>query len=117
MRLLVIDTHYLVALEAEQVLGEALGCVVEIGMPNKLEALLEAARFQVCIMDAYLLTPALEGRIQRLLDAGAGFVFTSVESAHRFGVPGFEQVPVVLKPFDDEKLVRFVAAVSRERLA
>lgn len=110
MHLLVIDIHYLVALEAEQVLGEALGCTVEIGMPSQLEALLEAAQFRVCIMDASLLTAALEGRIQRLLDAGAGFVFTSVESAHRHGVPGFAEVPVVLKPFDDEKLLRVVAA-------
>ncbi|MFD1746820.1 hypothetical protein ACFSE1_15195 [Rhizobium helianthi] len=111
MRLLVIDTQYLVALEAEHVLGEAFSCPVEIGMPRDVEGFLEAGEFSVAVVDAALITAALGGRIQRLLDAGAGFVFSSVDSQHHDGVTGFPEVPVVLKPFNDEKLVEAVGFV------
>lgn len=108
MRLLVIDTQYLVALEAEQVLGDAFGCPVEIGMPRDVEKFLESADFDVAVVDAALVDAVLGERIQRLMGAGAGFVFSSVDSSHRSGVPGFPQVPVILKPFDDEKLIEAV---------
>ncbi|WP_170973357.1 hypothetical protein [Rhizobium sp. FKY42] len=112
VRLLVIDSHYLVAMEAEQVLGEALGCLVTIAMPRDVDTLLMEGAFDVMLIDIDFVTEALWGRIQRLRQAGAGFVFTSVDSRHRSGVPGFQGIPVVLKPFDDERLVEVVRNVN-----
>ncbi|MCJ8507273.1 hypothetical protein MUU53_05030 [Rhizobium lemnae] len=111
VRLLVIDTHYLVAMEAEQVLGEAFGCCVTIAMPRDVDTLLKEGAFDVMLIDIDFVTEVLWGRIQRLREAGAGFVFTSVDSRHRSGVPGFQGIPVMLKPFDDERLVAVVQDV------
>ena len=117
MRLLVIDTLYLVALEAEQVLGEAFGCLVTIGMPRDIDTLLDAGDFDVALIESEYISAGYGGRIQRLREAGAGFVFSSVDSRHRLGVPGFEGIPVVLKPFDDERLVSAVRKAYADRSA
>lgn len=115
VRLLVIDSHYLVAMEAEQVLADAFGCSVIIGMPRDVDSLIERGDFDVALIETDLVLPEHGGRIQRLLEAGAGFVFTSVDSKHRSGVPGFEGIPVVLKPFDDEKLAEAVGGAYAAR--
>lgn len=115
VRLLVIDSHYLVAMEAEQVLGDAFGCAVVIGMPRDIDTLIESGEFDVALIEVDLVLPDHGASIQRLLEAGAGFVFASVDSRHRSGVPGFEGIPVVLKPYDDEKLVEAVGSVYAAR--
>lgn len=115
VRLLVIDSHYLVAMEAEQVLGQAFGCSVVIGMPREIDGLLERGDFDIALIEIDFVQNSYGGRIQRLREAGAGFVFTSVDSHHRSGVPGFKGIPVVLKPFDDERLVEVVREVYSAR--
>ncbi|WP_188134300.1 hypothetical protein [Rhizobium sp. RU35A] len=114
MHVLVIDVEFLVALEAEQILTEHLACTVEIAVPRDMIQTLQSRRFDILLLDAALMSAAVEPHVRRLREAGTGIVFSSVDSEHRRGLPGFFGIPVMSRPFDDEELVRIVrrAAIS-----
>lgn len=113
MHVLVIDVEYLVALEAEQVLTDQLACTVEIAVPRDIDLALETLRFDILFLDAALLSETAAACVRRLLDAGTGIVFSSVDSAHRRGLPGFFGIPVISRPFDDDELVEIVRRAAK----
>lgn len=105
LRVLVIDAEYLVALNAEQILVEALACHVTIATPRMCTDILRDQSFDVVVLDTGFTEAALSMRLKDVARAGCALVFLTFSSAYRSGVPGLEQVPVVSKPFDEKQLV------------
>lgn len=107
MRVLIIDPEYLVAMEAERILGEAVQCEVEIAMPHNYPLVLEKAGFSVIVIDALLLGDGQGEAAKRLRAADAALVLTTLDDGLD-GIAGFEGVPVVSKPFIEEQLAEAV---------
>jgi DNA-binding NarL/FixJ family response regulator len=107
VRVLIIDPEYLVAMEAERILGEAVQCEVEIAMPHNYPLVLEKAGFSVIVIDALLLGDGQGEAAKRLRAADAALVLTTLDDGLD-GIAGFEGVPVVSKPFIEEQLAEAV---------
>jgi DNA-binding response OmpR family regulator len=105
LRVLVIDAEYLVALDAEQILVEAMGCKVTIATPRMTRAMIEDHSFDVVLLDTGYTEAALTARLKDVENAGCALVFSTVRSTFRTEVPGFPQVPVVSRPFQEKQLV------------
>lgn len=105
LRVLVIDAEYLVALDAEQILVDALSCDVTIATPRMSRAILQKQQFDVVLVDTGYGDSVLASRLATVERSGCALAFSTFSSSYRAGVPGFEQVPVVFKPFEDKQLI------------
>lgn len=108
MRILIVDPEYLVALDGQQVLSDALGCVAEIAMPRDYPNVLENGQFDIVVIDVRVIQDDVAEAARRMQAAGVKVVFSSLSHANANGFPSWPDVPVVLKPFDDRTLVRAV---------
>lgn len=108
MRVLVVDPEYLVALDGEQVLTDALGCDVEIAMPRDYPDILENRRFDVVLIDVRVIQDNVADAARRISASGATVVLSSLSHMNANGFAAWPDVPVVLKPFDDQTLIEAV---------
>ncbi len=108
MHILIVDPEYLVALDGEQVLSDALGCTVDIAMPRDYPAVLENRRFDVVLMDVRIIQDDVADAARRIGETGARVVLSSLSHANANGFAKWPDVPVVLKPFDDKTLIAAV---------
>lgn len=106
----IVEEEFLIAVDAEYLISEGLECRVSIVRPDEMERVAdeELSLLDLCLVDL----PIDAGRglalALRLRKLGVACAFTSVSEVHRHGVAGFEQVPVVMKPFDGETLLAVV---------
>lgn len=108
MRVLIVDPEYLVALDGEQVLSDALECDVQIAMPRDYHAALENKRFDVVLIDVRVVQDDVADAARRIAAAGANAVLSSLSHVNANGFAAWSGVPVVLKPFDDKTLIEAV---------
>lgn len=108
MRVLIVDPEYLVALDGEQVLSDALGCDVEIAMPRDYHAALENQRFDAVLIDVRVVQDDVADAARRIAAAGANVVLSSLSHVNANGFAAWPDVPVVLKPFDDKTLIETI---------
>ena len=115
LRILVIENEYLIAMEAARIIRDSLGFDVVVGTMDDLAYSPGSPRYDVVVLDTAgdgLGNPG--GHSNSILARGAGLVFLNAYSDMADGVPGFEDWPVVSKPFDDETLLDAVGiALSR----
>ncbi|MEB2845505.1 hypothetical protein GAO09_22795 [Rhizobiales bacterium RZME27] len=105
MRVLIVDPEYLVALDGEQVLFDALGCDVEIAMPRDYPAILENRRFDVVLIDVRIIQDDVADAARRIAATEAKVVLSSLSHVNANGFAQWPEIPVVLKPFDDKTLI------------
>ncbi len=103
MRILIIDLEYLVAMEVERILASAFECDIQIAMPREYDAIADLHRFDVVVIDASLVKRPEAA--ERMKAAGVAIVFLTLIDEHLPSVPGWPDVPVVGKPFDDKQLI------------
>lgn len=116
MRVLIVDPEYLVALDGEQVLSDALGCDVEIAMPRDYAESLDKRRFDVVLIDVRIIQEDVADAARRISAAGATAVLSSLSHVNANGFAKWPEAPVVLKPFDDKTLIETVRnAATRGR--
>jgi DNA-binding NarL/FixJ family response regulator len=108
LRVLIVDPEYLVALDGEHVLSDALGCNVEIAMPRDYPAILENHRFDVVLIDVRVIQDNVADAARLIGAAGARVVLSSLSHVNANGFAQWPDVPVVLKPFDDSTLIEAV---------
>jgi hypothetical protein len=114
LRVLVIDAEYLVALEAEQVLVDALHLPVDIVMPRDCVQGIRQRNHQVIIVDAELVLADRFGIAEALTSSDALMIFWSFDQEHLGGLPQWPGVPVIHKPLDGEILVDLVRPVAEQ---
>ena len=105
LRVLIVDPEYLVALDGEQVLSDALGCDVEIAMARDYPAILENRRFEVVLIDVRIIQDNVSDAARRIGATGAKVVLSSLSHMNANGFAPWPDAPVVLKPFDDKTLI------------
>ncbi|CDZ25963.1 Hypothetical protein NGAL_HAMBI490_07970 [Neorhizobium galegae bv. officinalis] len=108
LRILVVDREFLVAMEVETLLTEALACEVKIATPRTYAMDLEQGLFDVVVIDFALIRAESEDAALRLRACGAGLVFTTLSVEDMDGLEGWDGITVVEKPFDDRQLVEAV---------
>lgn len=108
LRVLIVDPEYLVALDGEQVLSDALGCIVEIAMPRDYPDILENRHFDVVLIDVRIIQDDVADAARRIAATGAKVVLSSLSHMNANGFAKWPDVPVVLKPFDDKTLIETV---------
>jgi DNA-binding response OmpR family regulator len=113
LRILVVDREFLVAMEVETVLAEALSCEVQIATPRNYAVELERGRFNVIVIDSALINTESGEAARRLRGSGAGLVFTTLGFEDMDGMQGWDGITVVAKPFNDHHLVEAVKNAAR----
>ena len=106
----IVEQEFLIAVDAQYLIGEALECRATIIRPDELErwATTDLPAFDFCLLDLPIeATPAL-AVASRLQTLGIPFAFTSVSELNRHGVTAFDDVPVIAKPYGDGVLLSVV---------
>ncbi len=106
--ILVVDREYLVAMEAERLLSDALSCSVRIAMPHDYIAALADARFDLVLIDAGIVNAAGLQGLQWAQEQGAGLIFTTLTNDAMENLPQFRGSAKVAKPFNDAELLAAV---------
>ncbi|CDZ47185.1 Hypothetical protein NGAL_HAMBI2427_20540 [Neorhizobium galegae bv. orientalis] len=105
LRILVVDREFLVAMEVETVLTEALACEVKVATPHTYIVELESGWFDVIVIDSGLIGGEAGLRLRA---SGSGLVFTTLSVEDMDGLKGWDGITVVAKPFNDHHLVEAV---------
>ena len=108
LRVLVAENQYLIAMEVERLLAEALACEVTITPLAQLRETLAVGKFDVVIVEAVLTEALNVERTLAILTAGARPVFLS--SYDHLAIRGKAAAghPVVTKPPQSEELAAAV---------
>ena len=106
----IVEQEFLIAIDAQYLIGEALECRVTIIRPDELErwATTDLPAFDLCVLDLPIeatRTLALASRLQGL---GIPFAFTSVSERNGRAVSAFDDVPVITKPYGHGVLLSVV---------
>jgi len=112
LRVLVAEKQYLIALEVERILVESLGCTTAICGPA-LETALDAAQYDIVILDTSASTERNLQRAKLVEDNGAAVIFLSSYELVDAEYQALKNFPIVGKPFDDDQIVEAVLAVER----
>ncbi|MDF1634385.1 hypothetical protein [Mycoplana sp. MJR14] len=110
----IVEQEFLIAVDAEYLISEALDCRVTIAREDEMMRWTpsDLAALDLCLIDLPTEATGALALAARLEEIGVAFAFTSASDLHRSGAPAFEGVPVVMKPYDDVLL-----AVVRQMLA
>ncbi|MFN7008597.1 MAG: hypothetical protein ACK4PN_01090 [Allorhizobium sp.] len=111
LRVLIAENQYLIAMEVEQILLEALDCGTTIIALNQLEAQVQEGRFDVVVLDCAPSAALNLQRAQQVLVSGAVPVFLSAYGEAVSRAPGGRTYPTVAKPVYAEDLIRAVRSV------
>lgn len=114
LRVLVAENQYLIAMEVERILLEALPCEVTIAPLAQLAEAVRGESYDVVIIDAVLTEAANVERSRLILESGASPVFLS---SYDFTAPGSIVAghPVVAKPPQAEELAAAVKRAAHDR--
>ncbi|QLF68375.1 response regulator transcription factor [Peteryoungia desertarenae] len=117
-RVLIAETHYLIAMEVERILVETLSCQTAIVPVHELERHIETSAYDVVILDASAQEAQNADRARMIKDKGIMPVFLSSydDPAGHSGTT--LAYPVVPKPFEPEALaetVRLATAAKTSR--
>lgn len=111
LKVLAIDNEYLIAMDVGQILSDAFGCSVTVLTPALFRELPGTLRFDVAVVDCGEDKDEFQSIVARLRETNVRLVFTVSDGAFLNGVPDFEDVPVVMKPFECESLENTIASI------
>ena len=106
--ILLVDREYLVAMEAERLLSDALSCSVRIAMPHDYIAALADAPFDLVLIDAGIVNAEGVQALQTAQEQGVGLIFTTLTNDAMDNLPQFRGSAKVAKPFNDADLLAAV---------
>lgn len=113
LRVLVAENQYLIAMEVEQILLDALDCTVTIVPLARLEQQLGDGQFDIVLLDSAPMPTVNLDRARRVKESGAAVVILSSYDDAGSNASGLQDFPVVTKPIFAEELVRAVKAATR----
>ena len=119
LRVLIAETHYLIAMEVERILVDTLSCQTTIVPIHDLEQRLAGELFDVVVLDANSQETHNRDLAQMIIEQGPAPVFLSSYEDPLDRPVVVRDYPVVPKPFDPDTLaetVRQAAASAFLRL-
>lgn len=111
LRVLVAENQYLIAMEVEQFLVDALGCTVAIVPLVRLKDQLREGKFDLVLLDKAPTEALNRDRARLVTQSGAVLIFLSSYDDALVEAPG-EAFPSVAKPIQAEELMRAVLAAT-----
>jgi hypothetical protein len=115
LKILAVDSEYLIGMDIERILTDELGCTVTVLTPKLFSQMVPKRQYDVAVIEGDETFPEFSSIVTRARSAASHLVFSTADAKCLAGVPGYEDIPVVMKPFDSECLVSIVAAVSTLR--
>ena len=115
LKILAVDSEYLIGMDIERILGDALGCTVTVLTPKLFSELEPKRQYDIAIIEGDETFPEFSSMVARAKSAATHLVFSTADAKFLPGVPGHEDIPVVMKPFESRCLVNIVTAVSTLR--
>lgn len=112
LRVLVAENQYLIAMEVEQILVDALDCTVAIVPLVRLKDQLREGKFDLVLLDKAPTEPLNRDRARLVTQSGAALIFLSSYDDALVEAPGSEAFPSVAKPIQAEELMRAVLAAT-----
>jgi DNA-binding NarL/FixJ family response regulator len=113
LRVLVAENQYLIAMEVEQILLDALDCTVTIVPLARLEQQLGDGQFDVVLFDSAPIPAVNLDRARRVRESGAAVVILSSYDDVGTEASGIQAFPVVAKPIFADDLIHAVKTVTR----
>lgn len=112
-RLLVLEDEYLIGLELERIAEDCgIGSVQLVTTIEELTVWIQSdAECDIAIIEVEARGLSSLPAASLLRARGIPIVFTTAYEPERGGIPGFEGVPVVGKPYGRNQIVQAVAAV------
>ncbi|WP_454285955.1 hypothetical protein [Rhizobium arsenicireducens] len=112
LRVLVAENQYLIAMEVEQILLDAIACTTTIIPSARLQDHLRDNAFDLVLLDC-VRTQALNlSRARLVQESGAALIFLSSYDEGTAELCGDASYPLVQKPIQAEDLIRAVQAVT-----
>lgn len=108
---LAIDSEYLIGLDVERILGDAFACSVTVLTPKLFADVAPRRHFDVAVLGGSDNLSELAATVKGVKDIASHLVLSISDREYLAGVPGFENIPVVMKPFDDQMLANTVSSV------
>lgn len=115
LQILIIENEYLIAMDAERILLEAFDCAVTIATLKNFQLVLGEKNFDVILLDFGGPPEPTSEEIAAISNSGALLVFTTAYDVFAVGVPGFENNPVVMKPYEEEQLLSAINSMLASR--
>lgn len=108
--ILVAESEYLIAMEAERLLRDLLPCEVTIVNPASAAACagIPWGEVTLALLDTGFRLDARRAFVERVRQGGIPVVFTTANAAYMRGVPGFPGTPVLGKPFDAARFAEVI---------
>ncbi|HVK90945.1 MAG TPA: hypothetical protein VM468_05990 [Mycoplana sp.] len=109
----IVEDEFLIAVDAEYLIRQALDCRVSLVRPDQFDRWTDAdlSTLDICLLDVPLDATRAIASGQRLKRLGRPLLFTTVSEFHRRGIETFDGIPVVMKPYDGAKLLGAVEHV------
>lgn len=105
MRILVVQKEYLIALDVKDALAGLLPGDIETASLVDLGARLRAQSWDLVLLDTGETPDADRRNASSVLASGAALVFVTGHVDFAEGVPGFQEWPVLVKPFLEGQLL------------
>ena len=111
---LIVESWYVVALELEHHIERLFGSRSRIISPNRLKYVLSNDGPFACIFyDTGLMMDQSEDHLQAIKALNIPLIFTTARDSFLTGVPGFESVPVIGKPYRIHDLAKMISMVMQ----
>lgn len=111
LKVLAIDSEYLIAMDVERILLNAFGCSVTVATPSSISDVIIHNRFDVAVLDHCNDRIEFEAHVDCLRNFTSHLVFSISDQDLYTGIPGFEGCPVVMKPFIAKRMEAAIASL------
>ncbi|SMD01637.1 hypothetical protein [Rhizobium sp. RU36D] len=114
MRVLIADSHYLIAMDLERILTETLLCDVSLCPLTDLQTMLRSNSYDVVMVDAVSSLKINQQHVDAVNAAGSRPVFlTTINDFHQ-AYPDLAAYPLLEKPFDPDAVAAVISKLRDE---
>ncbi|CAD7039895.1 DNA-binding response regulator [Pseudorhizobium endolithicum] len=111
-KILIVEREYLVAMEAERILSDAMTCTTRIATPHDYLLALGEDGYDILVIDVDLLRDELVEILRDRQRNGTRIVVTTLTKGYGDRLPQLSGLAFVTKPFLDEELA-FAVGLSQ----
>lgn len=114
LRVLIADSHYLIAMDLERILSETGFCVVSLCQLPALKDELAVQRYDVVMLDTMASESANIHHKETVEATGAQVAFITTIDDFQAAFPSLDRYPALQKPFDPDAVTAVMTALRDE---